>query len=293
MNNLWLWIALALLLAIVFLLLKIAAMRRSAKEIKEQLSDKLSSDTNTLIDISSRDKELQSLAAALNVELKNLRSERIKARSGDRQLKEAVANISHDLRTPLTAICGYLDILEKDDLPPEAREYIKIIGGRAASMRQLTEELLKYSIVRSQEDLALEEVVINNVLEECLSAFYAVLCERQIIPEIDICDEPVVRKLNKNALSRVFGNIISNAAKYSDGDLKIELSADGRVRFSNKAAALDEITAGRLFDRFYTVKSAEKTTGLGLSIAKTLTESLGGKIACGCRDGSLIIELKF
>lgn len=293
MDNLWLWIALALLTAEILLSLKIAAMRRSVREIKDKLHEKLSEDTNTVIDISSCDKELRKLASALNVELKKLRSERISARSGDRQLKEAVANISHDLRTPLTAICGYLDLLEKSDLPAEAREYLGVIAGRAAAMRQLTEELLKYSVVISSDPPALEEVVLNNVLEECLSAFYAVLSERKITPEIDICPERVVRMLNKNALSRVFGNIISNAAKYSDGDLKIELSADGRVRFSNEASALDEITAGRLFERFYTVTSAEKTTGLGLSIAKTLTECLGGDIVCEYRDGRLIIELTF
>lgn len=80
---------------------------------------------------------------------------------------------------------------------------------------------------------------------------------------------------NENALMRVFGNMISNAIKYGDGDLKITLSENGQITFSNKAYGLDEIQVGRLFDRFYTVEAARKSTGLGLAISKTLIVKSG------------------
>ena len=97
-----------------------------------------------------------------------------------------------------------------------------------------------------------------------------------------------------NALSRIFGNIINNAVKYSDGDLIITLSEDGEITFANHAAQLDGIKVGRLFDRFYTVETASaESTGLGLSIAKALIEQMGGKIAAEYEDGIIRVKVIF
>lgn len=92
---------------------KIYLMKKSVKEIGEKLSEKLRIETNTLIDISSRDSDLRRLADTLNVELRKLRKERRCFKQGDKELKDAVTNISHDLRTPLTAVFGYLELLKK------------------------------------------------------------------------------------------------------------------------------------------------------------------------------------
>lgn len=89
----------------------------------------------------------------------------------------------------------------------------------------------------------------------------------------------VVRSLDKNALLRIFSNIISNAIKYSDGDLSISLSKNGEIVFSNHASKLDKIQSAKLLNRFYTVENAEKSTGLGLSISKSLTEKMNGSIS--------------
>ena len=101
------------------------------------------------------------------------------------------------------------------------------------------------------------------------------------------------RTLNKNALSRIFGNIVSNAIKYSDGDLQIVLQETGELVFSNHASALDEIQVGKMFDRFYTVETANKSTGLGLAIAKMLTEQMNGSIRAAYQDNILNIFIFF
>lgn len=288
-----LYLCIALVIILV-LIIKIYLLKKSAREIKEQISEKLSTDTNTLIDISSSDKDMKNLAATLNVQLKILREEHIRFRYGDTELKTAVTNISHDLRTPLTAISGYLDMLEKEDMPKQTRIYLNIISGRTEAMKQLTQELLKYSAAVSDETkLITEEVNVNDVLEESISAFYAVLTNRGIVPEINICEESVRRNLNKTALSRIFSNIMSNAVRYSSGDLEITLTQNGCILFENKAEQLDEITVGRLFDRFYTVETADKTTGIGLSIAKSLTEAMGGCISAELNINVLRITLMF
>lgn len=122
-------------------------------------------------------------------------------------------------------------------------------------------------------------------------SFYGALTERKITPEIHLPKEPVLRKENREALSRVFGNILSNVLKYSDGDLKVELKENGELTFSNHARDLDEVQVGKLFDRFFTVETARGSTGLGLSIARTLMEQMGGKIVVGYEDGVLKIRL--
>lgn len=283
-----------LLLLILSLSAKVYFLRKSANEISEAFRDRLTADTNTLIDISSRDRCMRKLATDINIQLRLLRSQRNLYLSGDRELKDAVTNISHDLRTPLTAICGYLELLKKEDQSDAIRRYLTIITERTEAMKALTEELFRYSVIASTSDsMELVPVNINHVLEESIAANYAALSNAGITPEIIIPKEAVHRSLNRAALIRIFNNLITNAVRYSDGDLTIELREDARISFSNTAAELDEIQVGKLFDRFYTVESARQSTGLGLSIAKILTEQMGGEISANYAGNRLSILLTF
>ena len=292
--EIYLGILCAVLLAAVFgLLIRLYLIRRSVREIGDSFADRLKTDTNTLIDVSCNDKTVKHLASLINEQLKTLRRQSHRYIQGDNELKEAVTNISHDLRTPLTAICGYLDMLEGEEMTENARRYLLIIRNRASALKQLTEELFQYSIIISAgEEQEKEELVINSLLEESIAASYAVLKEKGIIPLITMPEEKVRRCLNKNTVSRIFGNIISNAVKYSDGDLSIVLDKDGTVVFSNRAKGLDQIAVGRLFDRFFTVETGRGSTGLGLSIARSLTEQAGGSIHADYKKDTLYITVQ-
>lgn len=283
-----------ILLLIVFALaVKVYFLQRSAKEITEALHARLTTDTNTLIDISSRDPNMRELAARINSELRLLREERRKYQRGDLELKEAVTNISHDLRTPLTAMSGYLDLLEDEDTSEAVGRYLSQLRNRTEALKELTEELFRYSIVTSQSKLNIEPVELVGAVEEALLSFYATLRERGIEPSVELPEAPVIRELDRCALSRILSNLIANAIKYSDGDLSVALTSDARLTISNSAARLDPVTVGRLFDRFYTVEVSRNSSGLGLSIAKLLTERMGGRIEASCSDGRLSIELSF
>lgn len=275
------------------LFIRLYLIKKSTKEIIEQLSDILNSDTNTLITISSRDKHMCKLASELNNELKQLREERHRYHQGDIELKEAITNISHDLRTPLTAINGCLDLLEREEKSTAAEEYLTRIRSRTQAMTSLTEELFRYSVVAAEQELKTEKTDVVRILEECLLSFYGTMCEKGITPEINLPEKAVYIELDPNAANRIFSNMISNALKYSSGDFSVKMSADGTVIFSNSAPKLDAVTVGRLFDRFYTVEASRGSTGLGLSIAKLLTERMGGKITASYTDGLLIMEIKF
>ena len=107
------------------------------------------------------------LANEINIQLRKLRAERRKFQKGDIELKNAVTNVSHDLRTPLTAIYGYLDLLEQEEKSEKVNRYIAVIKNRTEMLKQLTEELFRYSVIlTSEEDLKIEPITINNVLEE-------------------------------------------------------------------------------------------------------------------------------
>lgn len=274
-------------------LVKIFLLRKGIREITAAFSDRLTSDTNTLIDISTRDRTVRRLAVSINEQLRLLRKQRHRYLSGDRELKEAVTNISHDLRTPLTAICGYLDLMEREEHSPETARYLSLIAERAGTMKQLTEELFRYSVILSTDELTTEPVNINAILEESIAAFYTALTERKITPAIDLPETAVFRNLNKAALSRIFGNILNNALKYSDGDLEIRMDESGTIFFTNTAASLDEVQVGRLFERFFTVKTGRNSTGLGLSIAKTLVEQMGGRITARYQETKLTVSIIF
>ena len=275
------------------LIIKVTILRKSLKEIAESFSYCLKNDTNNKITVSSSDKQVKKLVAELNGELELLREEHHRFVQGDRELKNAVTNISHDLRTPLTAISGYLEMLRSEEKTPEVGRYLEIIGGRVEAMKQLTEELFSYSVIMSSEEkMNREEVVVNDALEESIAGYYSVLSEKGIVPDIDITDEKVIRDLDRSALSRVFSNLINNAVKYSDGDLSISLSTDGIVKFSNSASGLTSVQVDKLFDRFYTVEAARNSTGLGLSIARTLIEQMDGSISAQFDNNRLSITIK-
>lgn len=284
----------SLALAALCLLAYLLVLRHSLREAAEELDEKLRTDTNTLISISSGDRAMQSLVTHINRQLQALRRERLRLHSGNAELTAAVTNVSHDLRTPLTALCGYLDLLEQEPQTEAAARYLAVIRERTDAMRALTEELFRYSVLTATADeLHTEPVCLNDVLEQSLAGFYGALSARGITPSVQLPEEKVIRPLDAAALRRVFDNILSNAAKYSDGDLAVVLAPDGKVTFSNRASALSRVEAARLFDRFYTVDSARGSTGLGLSIAKLLTEKLHGTISADYENETLRICIAF
>lgn len=275
------------------LLIKIRMMQKSADEIRKIFGECLLEDTNMQITVSSGDRHIRRLAADINRELKLLRAQRRRYQQGDRALKEAVTNISHDLRTPLTAINGYLELLEEEEKSEAAKRYLSCIKNRTEAMKGLTEELFCYTIVRAEEPKKKEETDISGVLEESLLSFYGAMVSKGIVPEIQVPDKKIIRNVNKASLVRVFGNIISNMIKYSEGEMKVKLLENGEMHFSNKAPKLQAVQVEKLFDRFFTVEDARISTGLGLSIAKTLTEEMGGSIRAEYREETLTIFLIF
>ena len=275
------------------LLVKIFFMKKSIKEIKQSVKSILKTDTNNLITISSSDKDIESLTNELNGELKDLRKQRLLYENGNQELKKLITNISHDMRTPLTAISGYIDLIKESENLEKQRDYLKIVENKTNELTQLTEQLFDFSKTMDiGTNINKEKCLINELLEETLANNYVVLKNNDITPKVEITKNKIYRNVDRNSMIRVFENILSNIVKYSNGNFKVILDDNGKITFSNKAKTLDATTAQKIFDRYYTVENAKKSTGLGLSIAKQLVELNGGSINAKYIKGNLIIEIE-
>ena len=264
------------------LILKITILKGSIRQIRREFKERDELNSSAKIGISFRDADLCGLTDDLNKTLEKMRKKYNLYVQGDSEVKQTIGNASHDLRTPLTAIIGYLELAKgKMQAGEDITSYLDIIENRARYMKELTDELFEFSGIigdNDREELQTEEIEINRVLEDSIIDYYSVLSENGIEPLVEITEEPVVRSLNRHVLERIFANLLSNAVKYSQGDLKITLAGSGEIIFENYAPEITEIQVQQLFDRFYTVRTGRNSTGLGLAIARNLVTRLDGTI---------------
>ncbi len=280
-------------LAAGFFAVRYFGLRLKLKRLTAEYDRLLREDTNALLHLSPNEKSLGAFAEALNRELGTLRDLRHTYSEGDKKVKEAVINISHDLRTPLAAIRSYLDLLCAKPLTEEQTVSVEVIRRRTEEMSELTEELFRYAISAGEEQPErFEPVNVNSLLEETLLSFYAAFRERQITPVCALPAHPVTRLADCTTLKRIFSNLISNALKYSEKDFSLTMDENGVICFSNRAEELTPIDVEHLFDRYFTVKSNAGATGLGLSIARLLAERAGYEITASHEMGILTIYLK-
>ena len=292
--NIVLLLIFILVLICVILVVKLYLIKHSIKQIKNDFTNILESDTNNIITISSSDKDIKSLTITLNNNLIELRNQKLKYENGNQELKKIITNISHDLRTPLTAINGYIDLLKEEDISKTQEKYLKIVQRKSNELKELTEQLFEFSKTMDVDiNIKKENCCINEILEETLISYYNIFKEKNIIPTVLICNEKIYKAINKNSLIRIFENILSNVLKYSSGDFKVELKNNGEIIFSNKATSLDATTVQKIFDRYFTVENAKRSTGLGLAIAKQLVELNSGSIEANFIKDMLTIKIKF
>lgn len=288
------WILVALLGVLLLILAgKVYTLRKSARQLREGMARQLERETNTLLAVSSGDREMRALADALNGQLAQLRAERQRYQHGDLELKEAITNISHDLRTPLTAIVGYLALLEGEEKSEAVERYLSQISNRTQVLHQLSEELFAYALLTAPQPLHPQRVDLRGLVEEALLSYCGAMEQRGMEPTIQLPAGRVERNLDPTAAGRVLSNLISNALKYSAGDFAVTMTPDGVITFANSAPDLNPVLVQRLFDRFFTVETARHSTGLGLSIAKLLTQQMEGTLEAKYQEGQLVITLSF
>lgn len=291
------FLVIVLVLIIAVLAIKIIRLRKEIKSMSSQLESLVESDSEKMLDISLVDKELERLAGLFNRYNDKQRMIVAGAMKDEEFLKDSVANISHDLRTPLTVILGHLQLLERSDLSKEQAERVNIVHTKAMRMKELVDTFYEYSLITTSGiSLKPERFNVLNMLTDLITESAPVLEEKGITPRIDLPDISVYMNSDRSITERIFQNLITNAIRYSTGDIGISMKKDGgRLNFSitNPIPEESELDTDRMFDRFYTGDSSRNSggTGLGLAVVKEFTDKLGGSVSADRRDNILNISL--
>lgn len=283
-----------LIVLLIIFILKTKEINRLTLELK-----KLNSEGKIeKLRLSLPNKNIENLIVEINTLIDDKRKMENIYKGKDMELREAIANMSHDLRTPLTSIMGYVYLLNDDKLDKEERkEYLKIIEKRSLVLNDLITNFYGLSRIQAdQYEIKLEPVNLELVLGEIIAAFYETLDYKFGEPEINIEEGLGPVLADKQALNRIFTNLIENIIKHGEGEVKISLKKKNKyivMEFSNKAEDLESKDVNRIFEKFFT-KDRMRTgqnTGLGLAIVKLLVEKQGQKIEAKKVGNRLVINI--
>lgn len=276
---------------VITLFLRVVAINNEIDYISRDFGDILEKDTNILLSLSSGERSLKRLVDSLNKEIKVLLSLKREYSKGIFDIKKSAENIAHDIRTPLTAVKGYVNLLEKEDLSEEGRKYLEIIKSRVDYMKDMTEELFLSLSMKSRGVVTLSDIDAKSILEEALVSYLVEFEKKDIIPRVVTPKDKVIIKADSKALYRIYVNIISNALKYSEGEFGVEMDEKGNTTFSNYAPNMNSVEANKLLDRYYTISDAKVSSGIGLSISKEIVEEMGGSMRVRLEKGRLYISI--
>lgn len=275
-------IAIVLLsISVLILFLYIIFILKQLKSINKQLDKRLIENTRQPLNIELFNKTITNLSKNINRCLKLEEKRRLESINDQKQFKELISNISHDLRTPLTSIKGYQQLLEKTPLDKHQVQLLKTAQKSTDELGLLIENFFEYSyLVTAKTEPNLKKININNLIVECVLSYIAILEEKNL--NVNIKETPPVFVLgDKNMLIRIIENLLNNCAKHSLGDIdiKIEFLQNAKITFTNPINQDTNINVDKLFHRFYTSDSTRnKSTGLGLSIVEFLVKQMNGNV---------------
>lgn len=271
-------------------------LRRAARRMREQMAN----ETTARLALPCPSAGAEELLSCLNQLLELRQEERALYRRKEQELRRQIANVSHDLRTPLTSILGYLQLLEGEGLPLEKRaEYLAVVEGRARTLQTFIAAFYDLSRIEGGElPLEREKVDLSRALSDQLAAAYEQIEAAGLAVEVDIAPGLPPVWADSGAVTRIFSNLLTNALRHGEDALSVRLYREGGVilsAFSNRAEGLTAEDAAHVFERFYTADKMRtgQSTGLGLAIVKALAERMGHTVAARWEDGVFTIEVRW
>lgn len=299
MKNIWIITTFLLLSALIILTFYHMYYRMNIKHITKQLEEIIDiKDTNQLLTILARQKDITNLVNMLNNQLTENRISKIQIKRLNKNFRDSITNISHDLRTPLTTAGGYVQMLQSDVTEDEKQEYLSIVLERQNTVKKLLEQLFEYVRIESGE-IVYEQVPIDakSVFLDVLTMYYDDFFKMKQEPTIIFPDTPCMINGDEQGLKRIFSNIIFNSITHGNGDFhfKIQEINGYSFTFSNISEPMTKDDLNCVFDRSYTKDKSrnKKTTGLGLSIAKEIVNQLDGKINAYYHNDRFSIVVSF
>lgn len=287
----------ALCLALLVVILLLIHIKMQLRSLTGQLKKRLKDDTRNYVHVSLLDGSVSRLAAEINKCFVQDDQTKQAIEGEEKQFRKTIANISHDLRTPLTSIKGFLQLLERENPTEAQRKRLAVIRKHSNELGDLIEHFFEYSYLLSNDaELHYERFCLTDETAECIAAAVLQLEEKGINVNIGQFDR-VLLTADREKTTRIIQNLIRNCIQHSGGDITVDVSEENgtaRLTISNPVIDSSAIEPERLFDRFYTAeKSRRKSTGLGLSIVRMLAEQMNGK-AYAALDGnrlSITVEL--
>lgn len=278
-------------------LLVIAGKYRFLNKQIQSINRQLREPENRLITIEFGNKEVEELARGINTLIEEKEKIMLKEQKNTFALKEMIANISHDMRTPLTCVQGYLQLAKKNCTQREIKEYLSIAEERAGYCNTLIRDFFEISLLEmGQSKPNMERIDVAGVLCETILAYYPSFSEKNIKPHFEKGDTPVFAYGDKEMVNRVFANLLSNGIKYASGDIYFYIeSGKDVVLVMENSFEEDSLEVERLFEKFYKKDrlSNAKGSGLGLTICKQLMEFMEGNIHAESQEGKLRFILSF
>ena len=296
------------LAAAAFLAARYALLKRSLRQADRELGEIVGHlEDNRIVRLPAPDADLEALLGTVNRALAGIRAQAAACARHEAELKAQVEHVSHDLRTPLTSIRGYLALVDDAALDAEAREALGTVRRKAASLERLVAQF--YELSRLQGDdvpLELGPVDVGRMLRESVAEQYRLLADRGLDVRLDVPEHAVLARANGEAVERVLANLLHNAGKYAKMALEVSMTGEGAgaagaggrvtVEFANDAEGLSESALSRLFQPFFMADAsrAQEGSGLGLAIARHLLERMGGSIEASLerREGACWLVLR-
>ena len=275
--------------AAVFFAVRCALLKRSLRRANGELAEIVRSlEDNRIVKLPQPDKDLEALLGTVNHALAAVREQGVAYARHEAELKAQVESISHDLRTPLTAIVGYLALLDEEGMDADTRASLATVRRKADALQRLIAQFYELSQARNEDaPLACEPVEAGRLVRESVAGRYRLFEERGLEVRLRVPDRPVRVRGDEGALERVVENLVHNAGKYARSTFDVEVgeALGGRVTatFANDVDAAFYCEVERLFEPFYTADAARsgERSGLGLAIARSLVGQMGGTLdAC-------------
>ena len=290
--------AAVLVLFCIFLLIRLWVIKNNLKNIASELEKTRESDYDRLLRITLNDKDMNRMVTELNRNLDHQNELKLKEEAARKQMEQSVADIAHDLRTPLTVVKGNLQMLsEEKKLSEEGRQYLEVSARKTDTLKNMVDEFFELSVLESDEQTAkLEQVDIVKFLAQFIIDHETMIRDNGLTPKIDFPERAVIVNAKEELLGRVFSNLLTNICKYAKDSFSIRVDADtAEVIMSNSLSSSDEIDVEHIFDRTYRADKArrEGSAGLGLYIAKLLMEKQNGRISAEIRQQNIYFTLGF
>lgn len=292
-----LYVMIFFIFSFVYVLTRLVLLKKEIKSSTRQLNELNKDKTATKVTISYFDRDFEKLAKEINNQIDLTKKANAEKRISENELKQAISYISHDIRTPMTSILGYIQLLEADNITPETRkEYTSTIKNSAGRLKALLEDFFELSIIEQVDyPVKIEKMKLNHVIVEVLVGFYEEFHKKGLEPTIKIPNDDMIIITDSSAVKRVIENLVVNAIKHSNGQISIRLEkADSSVKLtiSNSVSHLNELNVQHMFDRFYKADQTrtEKGTGLGLPIAKSLMEKMNGTLTAELKENQLFMQ---